>query len=103
MIRVLYNEYLARVVESCYDYVLDSPARGGMDFKANLASVEVTLRSNCWTAQNSIRIGDGSPAHAKVCDEAVPRLNKPDVASGAFSGCACGWALLLGFGLGLMR
>lgn len=64
----LYNEYLARVVESCYDYVLDSPARGGMDFKATLASVEVTLRSNCWTAQNAIRVGEGSPAHAKVCD-----------------------------------
>lgn len=42
--RLLFNEYLERVVDACVEYVLDSSARG-RDWKEELAGLEVTLRS----------------------------------------------------------
>lgn len=34
------NEYIARIVDNCYDYVLDAAARG-IDYKAALGGIEV--------------------------------------------------------------
>lgn len=42
--RLLFNEYFERVVDVCYDYVLDSSAVG-RDWLDELAAVDVTLRS----------------------------------------------------------
>ncbi|CAM9438414.1 unnamed protein product, partial [Laminaria digitata] len=41
---LLFNEFLDRVVEVCYDYVLDSSARG-RDWLTELGGVDITLRS----------------------------------------------------------
>lgn len=43
--RLLFNELFDRVVEVCYDYVLDSSARG-RDWRTDLAGVDPTLRSH---------------------------------------------------------
>ena len=43
--RLLFNEYFERVVDVCYDYVLDSSAVG-RDWLDELAAVDVTLRSH---------------------------------------------------------
>ncbi|CAM9242475.1 unnamed protein product [Scytosiphon promiscuus] len=53
---LFFNEYLERVVDVCYDYVLDSDARG-RDWLVDLSGVEPTLRSHCWTVQNGVRVG----------------------------------------------
>ena len=43
--RLLFSEFLDRVVEMCFDYVLDSSARG-RDWLTELGGVDITLRSH---------------------------------------------------------
>lgn len=43
--RLILNEYLERIIDVCYDYVLDTPARG-RDWLAELNGVDITLRSH---------------------------------------------------------
>lgn len=42
--RLLYNELFERIVDTCVEYVLDSTSRG-RDWPAELAALDVTLRS----------------------------------------------------------
>lgn len=53
---LVFNEYIDRVVDVCYDYVLDTSGRR-RDWLAELAGVEVTLRSHCTVMQSFVRIG----------------------------------------------
>eukprot|EP00903_Cladosiphon_okamuranus_P019583 g18011.t1 len=53
---LLFNELYERVVDVCYDFVLDSSARS-YDWRAVLSGVEPTLRSHCWVVQQAVRIG----------------------------------------------
>ncbi|CAM9874646.1 unnamed protein product, partial [Choristocarpus tenellus] len=52
---LLFNEFFERVVDVCVDYVLDAMNRG-RDWTAELAGVDVTIRSQCWSMQSFIRI-----------------------------------------------
>lgn len=64
---LVFNEYLGRVVESCYDYMMDAAARG-IEYKTVLGGFEATLRSQCFVAQNSIRVSEGHPVINHACD-----------------------------------
>ena len=44
------NEFLARVVDICYDHVM------GKGWNTRLSGVEVTLRSHCLSVSNQVRI-----------------------------------------------
>lgn len=53
--RLIFNEVFDRVIDVCYDYVLDSSARG-RDWLAELGGVDITLRSHvrpCLLCQTS--------------------------------------------------
>lgn len=43
--RLFLNEYLERITDVCYDYVVDSLARG-RDWLSELNGVDITLRSH---------------------------------------------------------
>jgi len=72
------NEFLARVVDICYDHVM------GKGWNTRLSGVEVTLRSHCLSVSNQVRIvedftmptkGDGGLSDAVVypaCSSGTP-------------------------------
>ncbi|CAM9904204.1 unnamed protein product [Ectocarpus sp. 12 AP-2014] len=48
---LVYNEVFERIVDVCEAYVLDVSGRG-RDWLVELAGMEITLRSQCWTVMN---------------------------------------------------
>lgn len=49
--RLVYNEVFERIVDVCEAYVLDASGRW-RDWLVELAGMEITLRSQCWTIMN---------------------------------------------------
>ena len=55
-VRLFFSELFERIADVCEAYVLDSPSRG-RDWLAELAGVDVTLRSQCSAVVQFINVG----------------------------------------------